>query len=89
MLKNPTNMEGIIRWQNSSFLPHIFPASLLDSSAGRTATLVDESVVTPVDIIPPWISILIYQLGMINRPVDSCSSETWSHPINMEKHEHA
>jgi hypothetical protein len=32
---------------------------------------------SPVNIIPPWFSILIYHLGMNNRPVDGHSSETY------------
>jgi hypothetical protein len=37
----------------------------------------------PVDIMPPWISMLIYHMGMNNRLVGGRSSETWSHPIDM------
>jgi hypothetical protein len=36
-----------------------------------------------VRIILPWLSILIYHLGMNNRPVSGRSSETSSHFINM------
>jgi hypothetical protein len=28
-----------------------------------------------VNIIPPWFSILIYHLGITNRPVGGCSSQ--------------
>jgi hypothetical protein len=37
----------------------------------------------PVDIIPSWFPILIYHLGMNNRSVCGCSSETSSDPIDM------
>jgi hypothetical protein len=33
----------------------------------------------PVNIIPPWLSMLIYHLGLVG----GCSSETYSHPIDM------
>jgi hypothetical protein len=36
-----------------------------------------------VNIIPPWLSILIYHLRINNRPVGGCSSETLFHPIDM------
>jgi hypothetical protein len=32
--------------------------------------------VSPVNIMPPWLSIFIYLWGMNNRPVGSRSSET-------------
>jgi hypothetical protein len=44
---------------------------------------VEESGFSPFNIIPPWFSMLIYDLGMNNRPVDGSSSETYSHPIDM------
>jgi hypothetical protein len=31
---------------------------------------------SPVIIIPLWLSILIYHLGINNRPIGGCSSET-------------
>jgi hypothetical protein len=34
-------------------------------------------------IIPPWLSIVIYHLGMNNTPVGGRSSETLSHPIGV------
>jgi hypothetical protein len=37
----------------------------------------------PVSIIPPWLSILMYQPGMNNGPFGGRSSETQSHPIEM------
>jgi hypothetical protein len=40
---------------------------------------------SPLDIIPPWFSILIYHLGMSNRPVRGLHSEKLSHPIDMIK----
>jgi hypothetical protein len=36
-----------------------------------------------INIIPPWLSTLIYHLRMNNGPVDGRSSETQSHPIDM------
>jgi hypothetical protein len=38
---------------------------------------------SPVNIVPPWLSMLIYHLGMNNRPAGGRSSETSSHPIDM------
>jgi hypothetical protein len=37
----------------------------------------------PVSIIPLWLSVLMYYLGNENTAVDGRSSETWSHPIDM------
>jgi hypothetical protein len=34
-------------------------------------------------IVPSWLSIPIIIWGMNNRPVGGCSSETQSHPIDM------
>jgi hypothetical protein len=34
------------------------------------------------DIIPPWFYMLVYHLGVNNRPVGGRSSETYSHPID-------
>jgi hypothetical protein len=36
-----------------------------------------------VNIIPLWHSIFICHLGLNNRPIGGCSSETNSHPINI------
>jgi hypothetical protein len=41
------------------------------------------SSVSPVNIIPPWLSTLVYHLGMNNRPVSGRSSETESRTIDM------
>jgi hypothetical protein len=38
---------------------------------------------SPVNIIPPWLSTLIYNLGMNNTSVGGRSSETYSHAIEM------
>jgi hypothetical protein len=38
----------------------------------------------PVDIIPPLLSILIYNWGINNRPVGVRGSETSSHPIDVK-----
>jgi quinol-cytochrome oxidoreductase complex cytochrome b subunit len=40
------------------------------------SALVDESGVSPVDIVPPWFSMFMYHLGMNNWPVVGRSSET-------------
>jgi hypothetical protein len=37
---------------------------------------VDESEVSPVNIFPPCLSILIYHVGMKNRTVSGHSTET-------------
>jgi hypothetical protein len=44
---------------------------------------VDESGVYPVDIIPPWSSILIYYLGMNNKPAGGSIPETQSDAIDI------
>jgi hypothetical protein len=38
---------------------------------------------SPDSIIPPWLSILIYNQGMKNRPISGHSPVTPSYPINM------
>jgi hypothetical protein len=38
---------------------------------------------SPVNIIPPWLSMLIYRLGMNNRPVGGSSADTWTHLIDV------
>jgi hypothetical protein len=38
---------------------------------------------SPVNIISPWLSMLLITWGMNNRPVGGRSSETWSYPIVM------
>jgi hypothetical protein len=40
-----------------------------------------------VSMIPPWLSILMNHLGMINRSVSGHSSETCSHRIHMNSNE--
>jgi hypothetical protein len=35
------------------------------------------SLVFPVNIIPPWLSMVIYHLGANNRPIGGRSSETF------------
>jgi hypothetical protein len=47
--------------------------------------VVDELGVSPVDIIPPWLSMLVYHLGMNSMPVGGRSSETVS-PHRYEQH---
>jgi hypothetical protein len=39
---------------------------------------------SPVSIIPPWLSILVYYLGDKKKSVGGCSSETLSHHIHMD-----
>jgi hypothetical protein len=41
------------------------------------------SSVSPVNNIPPWLSMLVYHLGDKNRPFGGHSSETYSHSIDM------
>jgi hypothetical protein len=54
------------------------PDLLLDGSAGRIARVLwwTNQEFSPVDIIPPWFSLLIYYLGMNSRPIGDHSSET-------------
>jgi hypothetical protein len=44
---------------------------------------VDESGFSSVTTISPWFSMLLYHLGITNRLIGGCSSETKSHPIDM------
>jgi hypothetical protein len=52
-----------------------------ESSTGKDILRV--CLFSPVDIIPPWLSILIYHAGVNNGPLGGRSSETRSHPIDM------
>jgi hypothetical protein len=54
------------------------PALLLNYSAGRISTDLwwKNQELSPVDIIPPWFSILIIIWEMNNRRVGGSSSET-------------
>jgi hypothetical protein len=45
-------------------------------SSGLLGELWWMNQVSSVDIIPPWFSMLIYHLGINNRPVGGRSSET-------------
>jgi hypothetical protein len=60
---------------------HQFRICGVQSDTGRA--LSKRCSISPVSIIPPWALILIYHPGMSNRPVGGRSSETWSHPIDM------
>jgi hypothetical protein len=44
---------------------------LVDDSAGRVAREIwwTKEEFSPVDIIPPWFSMLIYHLGVSKKPV--------------------
>jgi hypothetical protein len=39
----------------------------------------------PVSIIPPWLSIPVYNLGMNNKNTGGCSLETLFHSIIMSR----
>jgi hypothetical protein len=67
------------------FLHPVPPAFVLDDCAGGFAREFwwTNQEFSPADIIPPWFSMHIYHLGMNNRPAGGHSSETQSHPINM------
>jgi hypothetical protein len=53
-----------------------FSCLLQDDTADRIARELGwtNQKYLPVDIIPPWFSMLIYHLGVNNRPI-GCSSE--------------
>jgi hypothetical protein len=61
VLKDPTDMKGILRRQNSA----VPPDSLLDDFAGRIARELwwTNQEFSRVDIVPPSLSILIDHLG--------------------------
>jgi hypothetical protein len=53
----------------------VHAAFVVDKAALRQVFLPVPRV-SPVNIIPPLLSMLIYHLGMNNRPGGGCSSET-------------
>jgi hypothetical protein len=64
--------------KQNSFPSQVVPASLLDDFAGRIARELwtTNQEFSPVDIIPPWFSSLIYRLGDEQWAVDGRISET-------------
>jgi hypothetical protein len=62
MLKNLMNMKEIICRKNSAFPFHVPPTSLLGDFTGRITRELCwmNHEFSPVDIIPPWPSVLIY-----------------------------
>jgi hypothetical protein len=78
MYKNTSKAKFIISFDRSSCL-------LLDDSADRVATelLRTNQEFSSIDIILPWFSMFIYNLGMNSRFVGGRSSETLYHPIDM------
>jgi hypothetical protein len=67
--------------------PNLLPCQLWDFMVDEVALGQDFLGVlrfSPVIIIPPWLSMLIYHQGnKHNRPAGDRGSETWSHPIDM------
>jgi hypothetical protein len=64
-----------------------FGVSPCENSAGQSGTgigFLRVLLVSPVDIIPLWLSIIIYPLRKEQWTVGSRSSETQSHPVNMK-----
>jgi hypothetical protein len=63
---------------NISFLRQVSSALLPDDSACKIVRDIwwTNQDFSPVDNIPPWFSMIMYHLGMNNRPVGGCSSET-------------
>jgi hypothetical protein len=55
---------------------------LVDDSAGRVAREIwwTKEEFYPVDIIPPWFSMLIYHLGVIKKPVDAAVTRRSHNP---------
>jgi hypothetical protein len=78
MLKNSLKYEQKYSVRQNSFPPQVPPALRLDNSAGRIARdlCCANQEISPVDIIPPWFSMLIYHMGVNNRPFCGRSSET-------------
>jgi hypothetical protein len=76
-LKNPLKFEQKVL-NKAKFVVSFASSSCF---AGRVAREILEKYqeFTPVDVIPPW----FFTWGMNNRPIGGCSSETWSHPIDM------
>jgi hypothetical protein len=63
MLKNTTSVKEILRGQNSTFIRHILPASLLDGTSNVARELWWTNHNFPVNITPPWFSVLIFHVG--------------------------
>jgi hypothetical protein len=59
------------------------PCGIVDKVAVGQAFIRVHRYSRVISIIPPWPFILIYHLGMNNRPVGGRSSETQSRPIDM------
>jgi hypothetical protein len=69
------------------FMPGSISLGLFDRRSDTAIGFSRSSSVYPVTIIPPWLSILVGSIrlrGMNSRPVRGHSSETWSHPINID-----
>jgi hypothetical protein len=82
MLKTTSKYEQILR--KAKFIISFASSSclLLDGSADRISRELWWTNQFPlVDIIPPWLSMLIWVMN--NRSVGGCSSETYPHPINI------
>jgi hypothetical protein len=69
--------------QRPGFVPRVSPYGICGGQSGIGAGISQNSLIFLVNIILPWLSMLIYHWGMNNRPAGSRSSETYSHPINM------
>jgi hypothetical protein len=72
MLKSLRNMNRDI--SKARFITSF--AKFLDSAGKIARDLWWTNQFSPVDIIPPCLSMLFYHLGMNNRPVGGRSSET-------------
>jgi hypothetical protein len=79
------HVENHFEYEQRYFEEHIHnfhrdvpPDLLLDYSAGRIARELcwTNQEFSTVDIIPPWFSMLIYHVGLSNRPVGYRSSVT-------------
>jgi hypothetical protein len=73
--RRPTTAEI---WVHARVSPH----RICDGNIG-TVGFSRSSSVSPVNVIPPWLSMVIYHLGMNNRPVGGWGSKTSYHSIDM------
>jgi hypothetical protein len=72
--RRPLIAEALVR-------SRVSPCGICGGQSGTGTGFSPSSLVLPLCGIPPWLSTLLYNLGMNKRPVGGHSSETQSRPI--------